>query len=162
MPPLTVIPLGRSLLTGSSDLPGSWARRAGTQRAFFKGSATAFACFALAAGSSDPALAFRSPGHPIPSLFGLAPCGACHAPTITGRAVRSYRTFSPLPQARAWGGMFSVVLSVERTLIRSPGRYPAHCSTEFGLSSLFAAQPGKRQRSRKDGDHPVPHPLTIL
>jgi hypothetical protein len=31
-------------------------------------------------------------------LFGLAPCGVYHAPSITGRAVRSYRTFSPLPR----------------------------------------------------------------
>jgi hypothetical protein len=34
-----------------------------------------------------------------PCLFGLAPCGVYPAATITGRAVRSYRTFSPLPQA---------------------------------------------------------------
>src|SRR5579864_5649281 len=33
----------------------------------------------------------------IPSLFGLAPCGVCHASSIAARAVRSYRTFSPLP-----------------------------------------------------------------
>src|SRR6266516_7302248 len=32
-----------------------------------------------------------------PFLFGLAPCGVCHARSITGAAVRSYRTFSPLP-----------------------------------------------------------------
>ena len=31
-------------------------------------------------------------------LFGLAPCGVCPAPFITKRAVRSYRTFSPLPR----------------------------------------------------------------
>jgi hypothetical protein len=33
-----------------------------------------------------------------PSLFGLAPCGVCPARTIAGAAVRSYRTFSPLPR----------------------------------------------------------------
>jgi hypothetical protein len=33
----------------------------------------------------------------MPSLFGLAPGGVCHATTVTGRAVRSYRTLSPLP-----------------------------------------------------------------
>jgi hypothetical protein len=33
-------------------------------------------------------------------LFGLAPCGVYPAPCITARAVRSYRTFSPLP--RGW------------------------------------------------------------
>src|ERR1700733_1979247 len=32
------------------------------------------------------------------SLFGLAPCGVCPARSITAAAVRSYRTFSPLPQ----------------------------------------------------------------
>ena len=34
----------------------------------------------------------------LPSLFGLAPCGVYPASPITGGAVRSYRTFSPLPQ----------------------------------------------------------------
>jgi len=33
----------------------------------------------------------------IPSLFGLAPCGVYPAPGFTAGAVRSYRTFSPLP-----------------------------------------------------------------
>jgi hypothetical protein len=47
-----------------------------------------------------------------PSLFGLAPCGVCHARCITAAAVRSYRTFSPLPRCR--GGMFSVALAVNR------------------------------------------------
>jgi hypothetical protein len=32
--------------------------------------------------------------------------------TVTGRAVRSYRTFSPLPAPKRLGGMFSVALSV--------------------------------------------------
>src|SRR5579872_2843611 len=36
-------------------------------------------------------------------LFGLAPCGVCHARAITGAAVRSYRTFSPLPRRRRRG-----------------------------------------------------------
>ena len=33
----------------------------------------------------------------FPSLFGLAPCGVYPATGITASAVRSYRTFSPLP-----------------------------------------------------------------
>jgi hypothetical protein len=33
-----------------------------------------------------------------PFLFGLAPCGVCPARDITAAAVRSYRTFSPLPR----------------------------------------------------------------
>jgi len=32
----------------------------------------------------------------LPSLFGLAPGGVCHAVSVAGNAVRSYRTFSPL------------------------------------------------------------------
>ena len=67
---MTIIPLGQTLLSGSSDLPEGFARRAGTH-----------------------------PGKPgTPFLFGLAPCGVYRALTITDQAVRSYRTFSPLPR----------------------------------------------------------------
>ncbi len=80
----------------------------------------------------------------LPSLFGLATCGVYPATAITGCAVRSYRTFSPLPQCtgqlqraapRSGGGMFSVALAVHGPLSPRPGRYPAHCPAEFGLSS---------------------------
>src|SRR5712672_685990 len=37
-----------------------------------------------------------------PPLFGLAPRGVCPAGRITPAAVRSYRTFSPLPLARRY------------------------------------------------------------
>ncbi len=83
----TVIPLGRPSLDGSSDLPGS----------------------SSASSQDAPDVSIQ-----VPSLFGLAPCGVCHAPPIAARAVRSYRTFSPLPRACARGGIFSVALSVER------------------------------------------------
>ena len=80
-----------------------------------------------------------------PSLFGLAPCGVCPAHCITATAVRSYRTFSPLPEPCGSGGMFSVALSVERSRPCKrggpPGRYPAHCSAEFGLSSVLRQRP---------------------
>jgi len=79
----------------------------------------------------------------FPFLFGLAPCGVCHAPRITARAVRSYRTFSPLPRACAQGGIFSVALSVRQAWTCLPGRYPAHCSAEFGLSSLNLLRAGE-------------------
>ena len=52
----------------------------------------------------------------LPSLFGLAPCGVYPASGLTDGAVRSYRTFSPLPRVRldgeSPGGMFSVALAV--------------------------------------------------
>jgi hypothetical protein len=37
------------------------------------------------------------PWTPVASLFGLAPCGVLPATRVTTGAVRSYRTFSPLP-----------------------------------------------------------------
>ncbi len=43
-------------------------------------------------------------------LFGLAPSGVFPATIVTNRAVRSYRTISPLPTIA--GGIFSVALSV--------------------------------------------------
>ncbi len=62
-----VIPLGRALLSGSSNLPEdnetSHFGRAETRR----------------------------------PLRGLAPGGVCHATAVTNGPVRSYRTISPLP-----------------------------------------------------------------
>ena len=87
-----------------------------------------------------------------PSLFGLAPDGVCRAGAVTGAAVRSYRTVSPLlasaltgsrtaglaglprrcSKAAKAGGLFSVALS-----LGSPpaavNRHPV--SMEPGLSS---------------------------
>ena len=50
-----------------------------------------------------------------PPLFDLAPGGVCPATSVTRRAVRSYRTFSPLPSGARLskaGGIFSVALSL--------------------------------------------------
>ena len=58
---------------------------------------------------------------------------------ITTGAVSSYLAISPLLFAEATSGIFSVVLSVSRFL--DPGRYPALCSTEFGLSSIHGETP---------------------
>src|SRR6202167_6726505 len=59
-----------------------------------------------------------------PPLFGLAPHGVCPARRIAPPAVRSYRTFSPLPKTRAFtripGGIFSVALSVKSALSEPP------------------------------------------
>ena len=38
-----------------------------------------------------------SVGHVVACLFGVAPGAGCHAVRVTANAVRSYRTFSPLP-----------------------------------------------------------------
>src|SRR5258708_16129312 len=110
------------------------------------------------------------------SLFGLAPCGVLPAIRVATDAVRSYRTFSPLPTFARWalrperatagkpsracptkrvsaksGGIFSVPLVLR---VAPTGRYPAHCPAEFGLSSRLSA-----------GDHPalcdISHDLTF-
>jgi len=41
----------------------------------------------------------------LPSLFGFAPGVVCHAGSVAGPAVRSYRTFSPLPAVAACAAM---------------------------------------------------------
>src|SRR6476646_474939 len=72
----------------------------------------------------------------VTSLFGLAPCGVLPATDVATGAVRSYRTFSPLPAFAPEGRegrryvFCATVLQVTLT-----GRYPAHCPAEFGLSS---------------------------
>ena len=75
----TVIPLGCASPRSSSDLPGSLM-------------------WATWCGRQAPRA----------SLFGLAPGGVCRAADVATRAVRSYRTISPLPAplARHLGGIF--------------------------------------------------------
>ena len=88
----------------------------------------------------------------VATLFGLAPCGVLPAADVTADAVRSYRTFSPLPASalRATVGKPVEGLSSEAReaceggryvfcatfrQVALPGGYPAHRPVEFGLSS---------------------------
>ncbi len=94
-----------------------------------------------------------------PPLFGLAPHGVCPARRIAPSAVRSYRTFSPLPKTRACtqapGGIFSVALSVKSALSEPPrplaGMLPCGDRT-------FLPRAGKHPAS----DHPYDRPDSIL
>ena len=56
--------------------------------------------------------------------LGLAPCGVCRAALVTLRAVRSYRTFSPLPLRAVyflWHFPWKIPRSFERhTTLWSP------------------------------------------
>ena len=63
----------------------------------------------------------------VSPLFGLAPGGACHAVSIAGNAVRSYRTFSPLPDAspRGFDRRFDLCGAIPG--VAPAGRYPAPC-----------------------------------
>ena len=69
---VAIIPLGRALPRGSSDLTREDSAGPAAQR------------------SRD-----------APPLFGLAPGGVCRAALVTESAVRSYRTVSPLPYSVA-------------------------------------------------------------
>src|SRR3954466_6999458 len=45
--------------------------------------------------------------------------------------------------------------AVTRASPRIPGRYPAHCSLEFGLSSPARVQPGRTSVNASSGDRPT-------
>ena len=107
----TVIPLRRTSLPGCCDLPGTHPRRAGACRNFFR---------------TGP-------------LFGLAPCGVCPAPFITKRAVRSYRTFSPLPrQAGAVYFLWHFPSTGLETSLPDVIRHTALRSSDFPLPPVKA------------------------
>ncbi len=94
---MAVIPLGHASLRGSSDLPGTSTPKG-----------------ALAGLRAEPARAGIAPGL-VPYLV-LLRVGFTLPRNIAARAVRSYRTFSPLLRRRRRGGVFSVALSVGRAL----------------------------------------------
>ena len=87
-----------------------------------------------------------------PPLFDLAPGGVYLADAVTGGAVRSYRTLSPLPPGSAlrlkpgFGGLLSVALSLGSP---PPGVTRHRLSVEPGLSSRV------RLRRARPSDHPA-------
>src|SRR5271163_4069977 len=58
-------------------------------------------------------------------LFGLAPGGACRAADVAARAVRSYRTLSPLPRLLANARRFAFCGAIPG--VAPAGNYPAPC-----------------------------------
>ena len=66
-------------------------------------------------------------------LFGLAPTGGCRATTVTGGAVGSYPTVSPLPVPLAGSGRSIFCGPVRR--LAAPRCYLAVYPMELGLSS---------------------------
>src|ERR1035441_5936643 len=82
-------------------------------------------------------------------LFGLAPDGVFRAASLALRAVRSYRTFSPLPPACADGGLIFCgtfrrkvfQLSACVYLNQTDLSYAASRPVEFGLSSPGSPRP---------------------
>jgi hypothetical protein len=69
-----------------------------------------------------PPRCYRFREHPaLPSLFGFAPGVVCHAGSVAGPAVRSYRTFSPLLRPKTE----RFVLCGTVPGVAPAGRYPA-------------------------------------
>jgi hypothetical protein len=88
--PAAVIPLGEALpLALSSDLPGGFAIAWSSLLSELPAKSRL--------NASGRCVAPPGSRRTLPSLFGLAPCGVYPAAVITAGAVRSYRTFSPLP-----------------------------------------------------------------
>src|SRR5271170_2873947 len=81
-------------------------------------------------------------------LFGLAPDGVFRAASLALRAVRSYRTFSPLPHRTDCGGLIfcgtfrrkAFRLSA-RVYLRPNRSYAASRPMVFGLSSSDSRRP---------------------
>jgi len=130
---VAAIPLGQRLHVASSNLPGrrAWHRSCGV---------IAFANWAA-----------------LPSLFGLAPGVVCHAGSVAGPAVRSYRTFSPLqpppfiPAPRVgragWGKRFVFCGTVPG--VAPAGGYPAPYVD--GARTFLSREPFGPQRERPSG-----------
>lgn len=89
--------------------------------------AISLGCLSLNISCDLPEL---SMGHTIEFLFGLAPGGVCPATIVTNCAVRSYRTFSPLP---CIAGRYIFFGTFRR--LTPPRGYLAPCPLEPGLSS---------------------------
>jgi hypothetical protein len=90
-----------------------------------------------------------------PSLFGFAPGGVCHAVSVAGNAVRSYRTFSPLPRQYSThrGGL---LLCGTFPGVAPAGRYPApyvHGARTFlsGHLSVIAGAAVQPTDGNRDG-----------
>jgi hypothetical protein len=88
---------------------------------------------------------------PVPSLFGLAPGGVCPAACVAAGAVRSYRTFSPLPlrPSSAYAGAPGrrSVLCGTFPRLAPAGRYPApyvHGARTFLSDLPFGVGPSSR------------------
>ena len=106
-----------------------------------------------------------SAGHANGSLFGLAPGGVYPATTVASGAVRSYRTFSPLPVPSKGGNRRYLLCGTSRShtvTSVAPRRYLAPCPVEPGLSSSgYAASDCLTDPGRSLGDGNEKHQLII-
>jgi hypothetical protein len=130
----TTIPLALQSLAGSSNLPGGFGR------AVLPGCTDACA----PARQSPPYLVLLRAGFCLPSVLPRTRCAltapfhpylSTHPFGVRSRQAPACDAGPALSEPRrgeSKGGIFSVPLIRQVTL---PGRYPAHCPSEFGLSS---------------------------
>ncbi len=86
-----------------------------------------------------------------PCLFGLAPCGVYPAASITGRAVRSYRTFSPLPLSFARLGRYILCCTCRPDGLNHPSRTLSG-TLPCGVRTFL---PRSTPRGPSGSDHPA-------
>ena len=119
----------------------------------------------LASPQTSSNLPGSSAGHANGSLFGLAPGGVYPATTVASGAVRSYRTFSPLPVPSKGGNRRYLLCGTSRShtvTSVAPRRYLAPCPVEPGLSSSgYAASDCLTDPGRSLGDGNEKHQLII-
>jgi hypothetical protein len=140
-------PISRILFPGASRRPvrrpSIWARRHRRARAVYPQARTG--------RPRTPAQAPRG------ALLTLLRVGFTEPPRSPGVLVVSYTTVSPLPPARAGGGLFSVALSrgSPRVAVSEPP-----CPAESGLSST--GRPAAAARPARPRDKPSPRsPLPV-
>jgi hypothetical protein len=129
------IPLGRRLPGVSSNLPGRRIR-------------------------TDLKLSARAQSL-MPSLFGLAPGGVCRAAGVAVRAVRSYRTFSPLPRP-IHNAPRRFVFCGTFPRLAPAGRYPApivHGARTFLPGNLSVLAGAAIQPTDQSGMEARTHPV---
>jgi hypothetical protein len=155
------IPLAPALLTGSSNLPGNFGRAVLRRFPIWSCSVWGFACHVCRQprGALLPhlftlthlVLGSSSLGHSRLEPRGWRLEAIREMPQAPSRKPQAGCARRPEgPRARA-SGIFSVPL-VRR--VSPPGRYPAHCSVEFGLSSPVRTSPRCRNgydRQRSSG-----------
>lgn len=105
-------------------------------------------------GAQSPTLSSSLPAAsltrwaPLAAYLALLPLGFTLPRPLPARAVSSYLTFSPLPDPKIVGGVFSVALSVAPTEVGNAQALPGSAPIEPGLSSnIVLANDGR--------DHPV-------
>jgi hypothetical protein len=130
-----VIPLGAALpRTLSSDLPGGFGH-----------------CMEQPYGAGPAPNTNLAPDSRFPPYLVLLRVGFTLPPALRPERCALTAPFHPYSgNLTSRGGMFSVALAVHGPSSPCPGRYPAHCPAEFGLSS-----PGPPITRGSGSDRPV-------